>query len=175
MVEVKPPIRRFSQRSDVQFLNEELHAAVKAEAKRKFKVYPSAYANAWMVQQYKKRGGKFRGDSLDKWFNEKWVRMSSSGKILGPCGDRNEGEGKPKCLPAAKARALSSAERRTLVARKRSEDPDKERTGAPIMVSSKPGRRRDLGSFYKKDVTQQTSYVRDRLSKLMDGYRKPKY
>ena len=31
----------------------------KAAAKRKFKVYPSAYANAWLVKTYKKRGGKY--------------------------------------------------------------------------------------------------------------------
>ena len=29
--------------------NKELYARVKAEAKRKFKVYPSAYANAWIL------------------------------------------------------------------------------------------------------------------------------
>ena len=32
----------------------------KAAAKRKFKVYPSAYANAWLVREYKKRGGGYR-------------------------------------------------------------------------------------------------------------------
>ena len=40
--------------------NPALYARVKAEAKRKFKVYPSAYANAWLVRTYKKRGGKYR-------------------------------------------------------------------------------------------------------------------
>ena len=37
-----------------------LYARVKAEAKKKFKVYPSAYANAWLVRPYKKRGGGYR-------------------------------------------------------------------------------------------------------------------
>ena len=37
-----------------------LYARVKAEAKKKFKVYPSAYANAWLVRTYKKRGGRYR-------------------------------------------------------------------------------------------------------------------
>ena len=37
--------------------NPALYARVKAEAKRKFDVYPSAYANAWLVRTYKKRGG----------------------------------------------------------------------------------------------------------------------
>ena len=32
----------------------------KAAAKRKFKVYPSAYANGWLVRTYKKRGGGYR-------------------------------------------------------------------------------------------------------------------
>ena len=39
--------------------NKALYAKVKAEAKRKFKVYPSAYANAWLVRTYKKRGGTY--------------------------------------------------------------------------------------------------------------------
>ncbi len=39
--------------------NPALYARVKAEAKRKFKVYPSAYANAWLVRTYKKRGGTY--------------------------------------------------------------------------------------------------------------------
>jgi hypothetical protein len=38
----------------------ELYARVKAEAKKKFDVYPSAYANAWLVREYKKRGGGYR-------------------------------------------------------------------------------------------------------------------
>ena len=31
----------------------------KAAAKAKFAVYPSAYANAWLVREYKKRGGTY--------------------------------------------------------------------------------------------------------------------
>jgi hypothetical protein len=40
--------------------NKALYARVKAEAKRRFTVYPSIYANAWLVREYKKRGGKYR-------------------------------------------------------------------------------------------------------------------
>ena len=39
--------------------NKKLYARVKAAARRKFAVYPSAYANAWLVREYKKRGGKY--------------------------------------------------------------------------------------------------------------------
>ena len=40
--------------------NMELYNRVKAEAKRKFDVYPSAYANAWVVRTYRARGGGYR-------------------------------------------------------------------------------------------------------------------
>ena len=40
--------------------DKELYARIIAEAKRKFDVYPSAVANAWVVQEYKRRGGKYK-------------------------------------------------------------------------------------------------------------------
>lgn len=40
--------------------NKKLYSRVKAETKRKFKVYPSAYANAWLVKTYKSKGGRYR-------------------------------------------------------------------------------------------------------------------
>jgi len=40
--------------------DKELYNRVKAEAKAKFDVYPSAYANAWLVREYKKRGGTYK-------------------------------------------------------------------------------------------------------------------
>jgi hypothetical protein len=40
--------------------NPALYSRVKSEAKKKFKVYPSAYANAWLVRTYKKRGGGYK-------------------------------------------------------------------------------------------------------------------
>ena len=39
--------------------NKALYNRVKSEAKRKFKTQPSAYASAWLVKTYKKRGGKY--------------------------------------------------------------------------------------------------------------------
>ena len=41
--------------------NPKLYASVKAAAKKKFKVYPSAYANAWAAKWYKSKGGKWKG------------------------------------------------------------------------------------------------------------------
>lgn len=145
--------RDLEERGDVQFADKALHSQATSAAKNKFKVWPSAYASAYVVQHYKrlykeKHGslsGAFKGgdgeeikaDDLDKWFEEKWVRIGGNGEILGPCGDRESNEGKPKCLPQAKAQAMSKAERQTIVARKREADPDPERKGAAKMVSSK--------------------------------------
>ena len=41
--------------------NAALWSRVKAEAKKKFDVYPSAYANAWASKEYKKLGGSWSG------------------------------------------------------------------------------------------------------------------
>lgn len=41
-------------------LDEELYSRVKAAAKKKFDVYPSAVANGWVVQEYKRRGGEYK-------------------------------------------------------------------------------------------------------------------
>jgi hypothetical protein len=40
--------------------NKKLYSRVKSATKRKFAVYPSAYANAYLVRMYKKAGGKYR-------------------------------------------------------------------------------------------------------------------
>jgi phage-related protein (TIGR01555 family) len=140
------------RRGDVTFTDKELHSQAVAAAKSKFKVWPSAYASGYVVQQYKRMykekhgsmSGAFKGDGqeiyaddLDKWFKEKWVRIGANGEIMGPCGAREEKEGKPKCLPQAKAQAMSKEERQTIVARKRKADPDPERKGPAKMVSSK--------------------------------------
>ena len=39
--------------------NKALYSRVKSEAKRKFDVWPSAYASAWLTREYKKRGGTY--------------------------------------------------------------------------------------------------------------------
>jgi|TARA_R100001079_G_scaffold40236_1_gene20306 hypothetical protein len=52
--------KKSTTKSGAKPTNPALYARVKAEAKRKFDVYPSAYANAWLVRTYKKRGGGYR-------------------------------------------------------------------------------------------------------------------
>ncbi len=40
--------------------NPSLWASCKSQAKAKFDVYPSAYANGWAAKQYKSKGGTWR-------------------------------------------------------------------------------------------------------------------
>ena len=40
--------------------NPALWAKCKSQAKQKFDVYPSAYANGWAAKQYKSKGGTWR-------------------------------------------------------------------------------------------------------------------
>ena len=56
---VKTKKKKSAKKSGSKPSNPSLCASVKAEAKRKFDVYPSAYANAWLVKTYKKRGGGY--------------------------------------------------------------------------------------------------------------------
>jgi hypothetical protein len=72
-------------------------------------------------------------EDLRKWFKQKWVRMDTKGNIKGDCA-REPGEGKPKCLPQSKAQALGKEGRASAAQRKRREDPNPERRGAPINV-----------------------------------------
>ena len=52
--------RKTTKKKGATPTNKALYARVKAEAKKKFKVYPSAYANGWLVRTYKKRGGGYK-------------------------------------------------------------------------------------------------------------------
>ena len=45
-------------------------------------------------------------ESLRDWFKkEKWVRISSSGNIAGPCGTSKNKKNPDRCLPKAKAQS----------------------------------------------------------------------
>jgi peptidoglycan hydrolase-like protein with peptidoglycan-binding domain len=80
-------------------------------------------------------------ENLHKWFKEKWVRFGPDGKIRGDCARGSSKEGKPKCLPQAKAHALGRKGRASAAARKRREDPNPDRHGAAINVSTRGKRK----------------------------------
>jgi hypothetical protein len=80
-------------------------------------------------------------EDLRKWFSKTdpkgdWKRINSKGEAIGPCA-REPGEPKPKCMSQAQRNSLSKKERASAVRRKRQQDPDAERQGAPINVKSK--------------------------------------
>ena len=111
----------------------------KAAAKRKFDVYPSAYANMYASavcsgkikpggkKKKKKTGGLIQlkeGGGLRKWVSEKWVDIGApkkDGKFQ-PCGRKNAKTSKrkyPKCVPLAKARKMTAGQKVSAVKRKR--------------------------------------------------------
>ena len=78
-----------------------LYSRVKAEAKRKFKIFPSAYASAYIVREYKKRGGTYTGKKskrkgIARWMREKWTTQDGS-----PCGSKKF-KGVKKCRPTVR-------------------------------------------------------------------------
>jgi len=70
--------------------NKTLYNKVKQEAKKKFKVWPSAYASGWLVKEYKRRGGKYTGTKststgISRWYKEKWINVCKLPKKVS-CG-----------------------------------------------------------------------------------------
>jgi len=114
-------------------LDQDLYDSVVAEAKRKFAVWPSAYASGWVVKTYKERGGRYAGvgrkerTGLTKWFGEHWVDLSrpirEGGEVVGyePCGRKRSDDPAeyPKCRPAREALRMSKEEVADAVRRKR--------------------------------------------------------
>ena len=52
----------FLKKFGLKCIDKDLYKRIKNEARRKFKPYPSNNASAWIKSQYKKRGGKLRGE-----------------------------------------------------------------------------------------------------------------
>ena len=58
-------------------------------------------------------------ESLRNWFKkEKWVRIDTQGNIAGKCGTMPKGKATQRCLPLAKARSLTKAQRRATARKK---------------------------------------------------------
>lgn len=95
-------------------------------------------------------------EDLRKWFKEKWVRFGPDGKIRGACARGSKSEGKPKCLPQAKAQALGKKGRASAAAKKRREDPNPERRGKAKNVATKV--REDAVSDLVSDLENPSSY-----------------
>lgn len=58
---------------------------------------------------------------LKKWRDEKWVRIGTDGSIKGECGTSKDKKNPDRCLPLAKARSLSKAERAKTARKKKAQ------------------------------------------------------
>ena len=123
--------------------NTVLYAKVKSEVKKRVNRWPSAYASGQLVQEYKRRGGKYQcgkknsnktpktpktpnksESGLARWFKEKWIDICT-GK---PCGRKNPKERKyPYCRPSRRvnkstpktSKELTASEKKKRCAKKR--------------------------------------------------------
>ena len=69
--------------------NPALYSKAKSKAKAKFDVYPSAYANAYMVKEYKKMGGQYKAEGGEMKKNLKPVPAGNKGLGKLPTKVRN--------------------------------------------------------------------------------------
>jgi hypothetical protein len=93
-----------------------LYSKVKLRANKKFSSKTGIYKSSWIVREYKRLGGKYRGKrtsvnsaGLKRWYKEKWVDLNrpiknSKGKVVGykSCG-RSSVKNKqryPLCRPS---------------------------------------------------------------------------
>jgi hypothetical protein len=56
---------------------------------------------------------------LKKWRDEKWVRIGTDGSIKGACGTSKDKKNPDRCLPLAKAKSMSKAERAATARKKK--------------------------------------------------------
>ena len=95
---------------------------------------------ATTTKQAMKSFSTFQED-LRNWFNPNhpdgnWKRVNTKGEVVGDCA-REPGEPKPKCMSQSQRDSLSKKEKANAVRRKRKADPNPERQGEPINVTSK--------------------------------------
>ena len=97
-------------------------------------------------------------ESLRDWFKkEKWVRISSSGNIAGPCGTSKNKKNPDRCLPKAKAQSLTKNQR-AATARK------KKKAGAKGKTVVKTMR----GVLYKHSLfTKHFLFTQDHLTRTL--------
>jgi len=72
--------------------DQDLYNRVKVEARKKFDVYPSVYANGWVVQEYKRRGGTYSVSKSESLTPPKGVQEAAQ-KALEWMKDGKAGDG----------------------------------------------------------------------------------
>jgi hypothetical protein len=120
----------------------------KAWAKRTFDTYPSAYANLAASKYCKdpnyakgskkksKKSESIEEGDLQKWVDEDWVRVTSSGKIAGKCGTSKNKKNPDRCLPRSKAQGMSKGERAATGKKKKAAQKSGKDSGKSSYVSN---------------------------------------
>ena len=86
-------------------LDKKLYEHVKSLANIKFKSKSGIYRSSWIVNTYKKLGGKYSGvkpklTGLSRWYKEKWVNLYKPNKTgYADCGRQNLKGKYPLCRP----------------------------------------------------------------------------
>ena len=93
-------------------IDKKLYESIKLLADSKFKSKTGIYKSSWIVQEYKRQGGKYKGEKpkqtgLYKWFKEKWIDLNrpikdKNGKVIGyeDCGRKSQNNREyPLCRP----------------------------------------------------------------------------
>lgn len=81
-------------------LDKELYNKILLESKKVYK-RNSVYSSGWVVREYKKRGGRYRGDKtaakregITRWMRERWVQVEpylKKGEAIA-CGEGSRGK-----------------------------------------------------------------------------------
>jgi hypothetical protein len=106
----------FAKEKDDVPTDMELYNRIKGEAKKKFDVYPSLYANNWLVGEYKRRGGKYKtvekGDSPGHPFRGNQFGTGSGGPKGRLSNDENRTQQKVDLQATKMSESLSDGIRR---------------------------------------------------------------
>ena len=82
--------------------------------------------------------------ALKKWVKQKWVRIGTDGSIKGAGGTSKNKKNPDRCLPLAKAKKLTKAQRAATARKKKSQGRTKQfvRNTSAAKVSYKKGRKK---------------------------------
>jgi hypothetical protein len=74
--------------------------------------------------------------ALKKWRDEKWVRIGTDGSIKGACGTSKNKKNPDRCLPLAKAKSMTKAERSSTAKKKKRAG----KKGKTVVANTKAGK-----------------------------------
>ena len=171
-------------------VNKSLYARTKRRAKQRFKVWPSARASQWLVKEYKRKGGRYKGKKpspksggLSRWQAEKWIDVCKLPKKV-PCGRPKSGglnkwkQQYPYCRPSkrisAKTPKLASELTKAQITsrcRRKKTDPSRRITGSKRRSSRRKSTRKRRSSRRKSTRKRRSSRRKSTRKKLRNAKR----